>query len=98
MNIVLFISVACVVAGFIAATWLKTKSVKDKIIHAEEEARRILDEARHRSETLTKEAQLEAKDVIFQMKSDFDIRDKRNPGRSQEKRKMADSKRREYRS
>ena len=72
----IFIGAVCAVAGFIAATWLKTKSVKDKIIHAEEDARRILEDARHRSETLMKEAQLEAKDVIFQMKSDFDLETK----------------------
>ncbi len=79
------ISVACVVAGFFAATWLKTKSVKDKIIHAEQEAVRVLEEARHRSETLTKEAQLEAKDVIFQLKSDFDIETKETRAEAKKK-------------
>ena len=72
----IFISVVCFVVGFIASTWLKIKSLKDKIIHAEEDAKRILEDARHRSETLTKEAQLEAKDVIFKMKSDFDFETK----------------------
>ncbi len=62
--------------GLLLQHGLKTKSVKDKITHAEEDARRILEEARHRAETLTKEAQLEAKDVIFQMKSDFDLETK----------------------
>ena len=72
----IFIGVVCFVAGFISATWLKIKSLKDKIIHAEEDARRILEDAKHRSETLTKEAQLEAKDVIFNMKSEFDLETK----------------------
>lgn len=81
----IFLSVICAVAGFIAATWLKTKSVKDKIIHAEEDARRILEEARHRSETLKKEAELEAKDVIFRMKSDFDAETKETRAEAKKK-------------
>lgn len=68
----IFIGVICFAAGFIAATWFKIKSLKDKVVHAEEDARRIMDDARHRAETLVKEAQLEAKDVIFKLKSDFD--------------------------
>ncbi|MFH0996915.1 MAG: ribonuclease Y [Pseudomonadota bacterium] len=83
----IFISVACFVAGFIAATWLKIKSLKDKIIHAEEDANRILEDARHRSETLTKEAQLEAKDVIFKMKSDFDLETKETRSEAKKKEK-----------
>ena len=72
----IFISIAFFVAGFVAATWLKVKSLKSKIIRADEDAKRILEDAKHRSETQSKEAQLEAKDLIFKMKSDFDLETK----------------------
>ena len=80
--------ILCVVfflAGFLAATWLKIKSLKEKIIRAEVDARRILEDAKHRSETMTKEAQLEAKDVIFKMKSDFDIETKETRAEAKKK-------------
>ena len=81
----IFVSIACFVAGFIAATWLKIKSLRDKIIRAEDGARRILEDASHRSETLTEEAQLEAKDVIFKMKSDFDLETKETRAEAKKK-------------
>lgn len=59
-------------AGFAVAYWMKLKSLKDKITDAEAESERIYQDARHRADTLVKEAQIEAKDVIFKMKSDFD--------------------------
>ncbi len=59
-------------AGFAVAYWMKLKSLKDRIADAEAESARIYQDARHRADTLVKEAQIEAKDVIFRMKSEVD--------------------------
>lgn len=81
----IFLYVLCFAAGFVAATWFKIKTLKDKIIHAEEDARRILEDARHRADTMTKEAQLEAKDAIFKMKTDFDLETKETRAEAKKK-------------
>lgn len=78
-------SILFFVAGFIAATKFKIKSLKDKIKNVEDDARRILEDARHRAETLTKEAQLEAKDVIFKMKTEFDLETKETRAEAKKK-------------
>ena len=62
--------------GFLLAHWLKVRGLKDQILNAENDSSRILDDAKHRSETIIKEAQIEAKDIIFRMKSDFDVETK----------------------
>ena len=58
--------------GFGAAYWIKEKIASDKIAWAEEESVRLTEDAKRKSETLLKEAELEAKDLLFKMKSDFD--------------------------
>lgn len=58
--------------GFAAAYWLKGKIASQRLEAAEEDARRIVENAGRQAETLLKEAQLEAKDKLFKMKSDFD--------------------------
>ncbi len=58
--------------GFGAAYWIKEKIASDKIAWAEEETVRLIEDAKRKSETLLKEAELEAKDLLFKMKSDFD--------------------------
>ncbi|MEZ4527757.1 MAG: ribonuclease Y [Desulfobacterales bacterium] len=58
--------------GFAFACWFKGKIASQKLESAETEARRIVENAARQSETLLKEAQLEAKDKLFKMKSDFD--------------------------
>ncbi len=58
--------------GFAFAYWFKGKLASQKVESAETEARRIMENAARQSETLLKEAQLEAKDKLFKMKSDFD--------------------------
>ncbi len=59
-------------AGFGIAYWVKGKIVAQKVKAAERETSRILEDARRRSDTLLKEAQLEVKDKLFKMKSEFD--------------------------
>jgi ribonuclease Y len=68
----LLIGVLCFVAGAALAYWFKGMLASQKIKAAESESNRIVEEARHRRDTLIKEAELEAKDILFRMKSDFD--------------------------
>ncbi len=58
--------------GAAIAYWIKGKVVAQKVKTAERETSRILEDAKRRSETLIKEAELEVKDKLFKMKSDFD--------------------------
>ncbi len=69
---VLIGSVAFIV-GAAMSYWLKSKSVTRRIKVADEEAQRIIADAERRSDTLVKEAKLEAKDRMFKMKNDFDL-------------------------
>jgi ribonuclease Y len=68
----LLIGMIAFVIGFAIAFWVKGKIVAQKVKAAEKETSRILEDAKRRSETLIKEAQLEVKDKLFKMKSDFD--------------------------
>ncbi len=68
----LLIGLVCFAVGFAIAYWVRQKSASHKIKAAEDEAGRILNDARRQAENLVKEARLEAKDRLFQMKSEFD--------------------------
>lgn len=74
--------------GFAAAYWMKGKLSSEKMRAAEEDAHRIVDDAKRRSDTLLKEAKLEAKDKLFKMKSEFDAetRETRNELKKEERR------------
>lgn len=69
---IIAIGVAAFGAGFTIAFWAKGKVSSRRIKAAEEEAARIIRDGKRSSETLLKEAQIEAKDTLFRMKSDFD--------------------------
>lgn len=75
-------------SGFAVAYWLKGQILSQKVRAAEEEALRILDDANRRSETLVKEAKLEAKDRLLKMKSEMDAeaRETQSELKKQEKR------------
>ena len=60
------------VAGFGFAYWVKGRLVSQKIKVAEGEALQIMQEAERKAETLLKEADVEAKDKLFRIKSDFE--------------------------
>ena len=64
------------VAGFAVAYWIKGKIVSQKVKAANEESIRIIEDAKRRSETLLKEAELEVKDRLFNMKNEFDAETK----------------------
>ncbi|MBW2568536.1 MAG: ribonuclease Y [Deltaproteobacteria bacterium] len=68
----IIIGIICFVAGFAIAYWIKGKLVSQKINVANEESVRIIEDAKRRSETILKEAELEVKDRLFNMKSEFE--------------------------
>lgn len=73
MNVVTIISgLVCFCIGFLIAYVLKSRDISSKMEFAEEEAGKIIDDARRRAETLLKEANVEAKDRLFKMKTAFD--------------------------
>jgi ribonuclease Y len=76
------------VIGFVMAYLIKGKIVSGKVRAAKEEALNIIRDAKRKSETLLKEARLEAKDRLFKMKSEFDTETKetRSGHRKQERR------------
>jgi len=81
----LLIGMIAFVIGFAIAYWIKGIIVAQKVKAAERETSRILEDAKRRSETLIKEAQLEVKDKLFKMKSDFDADTKETKDELKEK-------------
>ena len=67
-----------VIAGFVVAFWVKGRIVSQKVKAAEKQASQIVEESRHKAETLLKEAEVEMKDALFKMKSDFEHEAKEN--------------------
>jgi len=72
----ILIGVICFGVGFVFAYWMKGRIVSQKVKAFEVESKRILEDAKRRSETILKEAQLEVKDKLFKMKSEFDAETK----------------------
>jgi ribonucrease Y len=59
-------------AGFAIAYWMKGKIISKKVKAAEKETSRILDDAKRKSMSLIKEAELEVKDKLLKMTAEFD--------------------------
>ncbi|MGD9018357.1 MAG: ribonuclease Y, partial [Desulfobacterales bacterium] len=59
-------------AGFAIAFWIKGFMLAQRIKAADDQAALIMKDAQHTADTIVKEAKIEAKDVLFKMKSDFD--------------------------
>ena len=77
MNTTIVLFVACgFIVGFALAFLIKGKMATRRIQAAKEEAVLLIKDAKRRSATLLKEAQLEAKDRLFKMKSEFDTETK----------------------
>lgn len=85
---IFFIGLVGIGIGFAIAYWVKGTHLSQRIKLTEDEAARILEDARRSSDTLLKEARLEAKDKLFKMKSEFDMetRDTRSELKKQENR------------
>ena len=72
----IIIGVICFGAGFAIAFWVKGQIISQKIKAVEGEASRLLADSERKAETLLREADLEVKDRLFKMKSDFDAETK----------------------
>ena len=66
------LGIAGAIVGFFVAFWLKGRIVSRKVEAAERDAAKIIEESRHKAETLLKEAEVQTKDTLFKLKSDFD--------------------------
>ncbi|MFH2044498.1 MAG: ribonuclease Y [Pseudomonadota bacterium] len=77
MNIYLIIiGVVMFAIGYLVAYWVKGKMTSQKVKAAENGATRIIEAAKIKSEAVIKEAQIEAKDKLFKMKTEFDLETK----------------------
>ncbi|MDD2337738.1 MAG: ribonuclease Y [Geobacteraceae bacterium] len=74
--------------GFFAGNLLRKKLSGSMVAKAENSAERILEDARRESETILKEATLQAKDAVYQAKAEFEreSKDKRRDLQSLERR------------
>jgi ribonuclease Y len=81
-------TIVAFVLGCGLAFWIKGRIQSQKLKEAEDEAGRIVEEARRNAESLLKEANVEAKDRLFVMKSEFDAETKetRNELKKRERR------------
>jgi ribonuclease Y len=88
IEIVILLSIVTAVIGFFAGNLLRKKLTESKISSAEEQAVKLLEEAKRQAETVSKEASLQAKDVIYQAKAEFEreTKDKRRDLQALEKR------------
>jgi ribonuclease Y len=75
-NYIILLIIASFVVGVLLAYWLKLNFVAVKVKAAKEEAARVIREAQQKSDSLLKEAELEAKDRLFKMKNEFDAETK----------------------
>jgi len=81
-------ALAGIIAGAAIGIIVRKKILENKLDSAEEYSRKIILEASRQAETIRKEAQLQAKDKLYQMKLDFEeeTKSRRKELQSQEKR------------
>ncbi len=86
--IVILIAIVCLVGGGLIGALMRRKSSESKLVDAEREAARQLENARKEAETIRKEAEIQAKDAVFQAKDQWEneVRELRRELQSQEKR------------
>ena len=82
------IAIAGVIVGAVIGVIVRKKMVESKLDSAEEYSRKVMLEASKQAETIRKEAQLQAKDKLYQMKLEFEeeTRSRRKELQNQEKR------------
>ncbi|MBO5019977.1 MAG: DUF3552 domain-containing protein, partial [Clostridia bacterium] len=82
------VALICAVVGFLSGSIYRRKSAEATIGSAEDEARRILNDAMKNAEQKKKEALLEAKDEIHQLRQETekDLRERRSEVQRQEHR------------
>jgi ribonuclease Y len=72
----IILAIICFGVGFAIAFWVKGQIISQKIKAAEGEASLLIIDSKRKADTLLKEADLEIKDRLFKMKSDFDAETK----------------------
>lgn len=72
----ILIGIGCFFAGLLIAYWVKGRIMTQKIKAAEGEVVRFTEESKKKAETLLREADLEVKDRLFKLKSEFDAETK----------------------
>jgi ribonuclease Y len=82
------IALAGVIAGAVIGIIVRKKMVESKLDSADDYSRKVILEASKQAETIRKEAQLQAKDKLYQMKIEFEeeTRSRRKELQNQEKR------------
>lgn len=60
------------ISAFLLASWLRDRLNAEKLKSAKLEAEKILDEAKKTSETIAREARLQAKDELYQLRIEFE--------------------------
>jgi ribonuclease Y len=82
------IGIVCFGSGWVIAYFLKSKEATRKIKEAESEIAIKLTDAQRRADTILKEAELDVKDKLFKMKTDFDneTKETKNELKKKEKR------------
>jgi ribonuclease Y len=72
----LLIGIGCFLAGLLIAYWIKSRVLTQRKKAAEEEAARLTQDSKTKAEALLREADLEVKDRLFKLKSEFDTETK----------------------
>jgi len=82
------IGLACLLVGIVAGILVRKKIVESRVDSIEKYSTKILAEAQQEAKTLKKEAELQAKDTLYQMKLEFEkeTRDRKEQFLIQEKR------------
>ena len=82
------VALAGIIAGAVIGIIVRKKMAESKLDSAEDYSRKIILEASKQAETIRKEAQLQAKDKLYQMKLDFEeeTRSRRKELQGQERR------------
>ncbi len=82
------VALAGIIAGAVIGIIIRKKMAESKLDSAEDYSRKIILEASKQAETIRKEAQLQAKDKLYQMKIDFEdeTRSRRKELQGQERR------------
>ena len=93
---VVFIGIFCFFAGLLIAYLIQSKIASQKIRAAEAEADRCIEESEKKAATLLKEADLEVKDRLFKLKSEFDAETSDTRAELKKKRNPVDAERRKY--
>ena len=70
--IYIFVGIGCVIAGFFLNNFLSSKRSKE----AQAGATDIRELAKREAETIRKEAELQAKDILIKMRQDFEVQTK----------------------